>query len=238
MSIRKGTTVIASFVDDSDVVHKTGTETITGNKTFSGNVTFPTTSSLLSPVISKQDSNIEGGEIAFEFADNDSVLDHNVILDVYDGKFRFSSNVNGTIQIPLAINFGTNTIEGTATTALYADLAERYQSDQIYSIGTLIKFGGEKDITIADDKCNGVISENPGFILDNGLEESQPIALVGKTPIRIIGKVNKFDNITLSENPGIGRVAREGEVVIAKALESSEIEEEKLILCITKFNLD
>ena len=70
------------------------------------------------------------------------------------------------------------------------------------------------------------------------LVEGLSVALVGKTVVRIIGKVNKFDNITLSEIPGVGRVAKEGEQVIAKALEASEIDDEKLVLCVTKFNLD
>ena len=131
----------------------------------------------------------------------------------------------------------TSTITGTCTNALWADLAEQYESDEKYEIGTLIKFGGEKDITIANDEVNGVISKKPGFLLDAHLEDSLPVALVGKTPVRIIGKVNKFDKIALSEIPGVGRVAKEGERVIARALESSDNEEEKLVNCVTKFTL-
>lgn len=131
----------------------------------------------------------------------------------------------------------TSGISGTATSALWADLAEQYVTDEKYPVGTLIKFGGEKDITIADDEVNGVISDKPGFLLDYKLEDSLPVALVGKTPVRIIGKVNKFDKIALSEIPGIGRVAKEGERVIARALESSDSEEEKLVKCVTKFTL-
>jgi hypothetical protein len=39
-------------------------------------------------------------------------------------------------------------------------------------------------------------------------EESngQPIALVGRVPVRVIGKVNKFDYIGLSDIPGVGKV--------------------------------
>lgn len=131
----------------------------------------------------------------------------------------------------------TSGISGTATSALWADLAEQYVTDEKYPVGTLIKFGGEKDITIADDEVNGVISDKPGFLLDYKLEDSLPVALVGKTPVRIIGKVNKFDKITLSEIPGVGKVAKEGERVIARALESSDNEEEKLVNCVTKFTL-
>ena len=45
------------------------------------------------------------------------------------------------------------------------------------------------------------------------------------------------DRITLSEIPGVGKVAKVGDVVIARALESSNNEEEKLVKCVTKFTL-
>jgi len=132
----------------------------------------------------------------------------------------------------------SSTIHGTITTALWADLAEMYQSDDKYPIGTLIKFGGEKDITIANNKVNGVISEKPGFLLHYNLEDSQPVALVGKTPIRIIGKIKRFDSIVLSDIPGVGKEqTTSDQKVIALALESSDIEEEKLVMCVTKFTL-
>ena len=147
------------------------------------------------------------------------------------------NNANGNVTCSTTWKF-MQTIDGKAATANWADLAENYKTDEKYPIGTLIKFGGEQDITAADDKCNGVISDKPGFLLDSGLENSLPVALAGKTPVRIIGKINKFDPITLSETRGIGRVAKEGEKIIAKALESSDDENEKLIMCVTKFNLD
>lgn len=230
MSIRKGSRVIAGYIDDSDVVHKTGTETITGAKTFK-NI----------PVLGTyEDNTVEGGEIHFKKGDTDPVLDDVVKVDVYNGLFRIYGYVNGTTVLPFQIDFANNRIMGTATTALWADLAEKYQSDQEYPIGTLICFGGEKDITVAKVNCNGVISDKPGFILDSDLENAQPVALVGKTPIRILGKVKKFDRIVLDpQNPGIGKVqTTSDEKVIAIALEASEIEEEKLVLCVTKFNLD
>ena len=133
----------------------------------------------------------------------------------------------------------SSTINGTCTNALWADLAEQYESDEQYPVGTLICFGGEKDITIAKVNCNGVISEKPGFLLDSHLENSQPVALVGKTPIRVIGKIKKFDRITLSEIPGVGKEqTTSDEKVIAIALEDNDNPEEKLVKCVTKFTLD
>lgn len=230
MSIRKGSTVIASYISDGDVVHRTGTETISGVKTFK-NI----------PVLGTyEDNTVEGGEIWFQKGDTDPVLDSIVKVDVYNGLFRIFGSVSGTTVLPFQIDFANNKIMGTATTALWADLAEKYQSDQEYPIGTLICFGGEKDITVAKVNCNGVISDKPGYLLDSDLENAQPVALVGKTPIRILGKVKKFDRIVLDcENPGIGKVqTTSDEKVIGIALEASEIEEEKLVLCVTKFNLD
>ena len=45
-----------------------------------------------------------------------------------------------------------NLFQGTATQARYADLAEKYESDAEYDAGTVIVFGGEKEITSSKDK--------------------------------------------------------------------------------------
>lgn len=166
-----------------------------------------------------------------------------------------NTTVNGTTNLKgattvtgnLTVNSGTvscdtftgNTFTGTANRAKWADLAENYITDDRYSIGTLIKFGGKCDITIADDNCNGVISDKPGYLLDGALDDSLPVALVGKTPVRVIGLVNKFDRLTLSEIPGVAKVkTSENEKTIAIALESSVLQEEKLIKSVVKVNLD
>ena len=226
------------FVQKTDSV----AETITGEKTFTDKTTHNKEVVVTTASPYGQFRAI-GGNYGF-IVRNDGTNTYFLLTD--------SGNQSGTWNAlrPMTINDATgavtcNTtwtftqgITGQANRALWADLAENYKTDEIYPIGTLIKFGGEKDITAADDKCNGVISDKPGFLLDSELEDSLPVALAGKTPVRIIGKVNKFDPITLSETHGVGRVAKEGETIIAKALESSDDENEKLIMCVTKFNLD
>lgn len=249
MSIRKGSRVIAGYIDDSDVVHKTGNETISGIKTFTSNIKI-TGIDATSGIESIKDFEVydtDGSRVGLVRVQKNSAdrryTGLNVCSDtnVNVGGITVSCAADGTdvkCNLP-AETWGTN-FHGTATTALWADLAEKYQSDQEYAIGTLICFGGKKDITVAKVNCNGVISDKPGFILDSDLENAQPVALVGKTPIRILGKVKKFDRIVLDpQNPGIGKVqTTSDEKVIAIALEASEIEEEKLVLCVTKFNLD
>ena len=134
----------------------------------------------------------------------------------------------------------SETIQGTSLKALWADLAENYKSDVNYKEGTLIVFGGEKEITIAKKKVNGVISSQPAILM-NRESRGIPVALAGRVPVRIIGKVSKFDKICISETEGVGRKKKWYEFfkkTIAISLESKDNEDAKLVLCVTKFNLD
>jgi hypothetical protein len=227
---------------NSDVVHIANTETITGAKTFSAITTHNKEVVVTAASPSGQFRAI-GGNYGF-IVRNDGADTYFLLTNSGNASGTWNdlrplqiTNSTGNVTCGTSWTFSKD-INGTALKAKWADLAENYVSDTIYPIGTLIKFGGEADITIADDNCNGAISDKPGYLLDAELEGGQPIALVGKTPIRIIGKINKHDKVTLSEIPGVGRVATEGEKVIARALESSDNDDEKLIMCVTKFNLD
>lgn len=127
---------------------------------------------------------------------------------------------------------------GTATSALYADLAERYESDKAYPLGTIVSIGGPKEIYIASDpsKVFGIISSNPGFKMnsDAGDDSTHPyIALAGRVPCRVLGSVVKGDPICLSEVPGVGHAGFGGQV-IGRALEDNFELEEKLVLVATK----
>ena len=139
-------------------------------------------------------------------------------------------------------NTFTGTINGISMGSYWGDLAEYYESDNEYPKGTLVKFGGEKEITIADDTVNAVITSNPGFILNMGMNKKtrQAIALVGRVPVRVIGKCNKFDYLTLSDVPGIARALEQNEFpmnVIARALENKDEIKEDLVLCVVKLDL-
>lgn len=133
----------------------------------------------------------------------------------------------------------TKPINGIAMYAYWADLAEYYESDKIYPNGTLVKFGGEKEITIADTEVNAVISSKPGFVLNNELKNGQAIALCGRVPIRVIGKCNKFDYLVLSNISGVASASNDSTTknIIGRALQSKENEEEELILAITQFKI-
>ena len=259
--IEGGYSVYTKTETDAIVVHKTGDEIISGCKSFSGGNNVSAVGIAPINIVDINPDGTTAGTLQYKdivFGDTNNIRIGVVRAGAYTNNRRqiglnVCSNTNtnlGGITISCAADgtdvrcnlptetYGTN-FHGTSTSAKWADLAEMYESDKTYSKGTLIQFGGKKDITIAkNNKCNGVISADPGFVLDAGKENSLPVALCGKTPIRIIGKVKRFDNITLSETHGVGRLALDGEKVIGKCLESSDVEEEKLVMCVTKFNID
>ena len=118
-----------------------------------------------------------------------------------------------------------NTVFAKATSAQYADLAEIYESDSQYEVGTVVIFGGEKEITVssmgADTRVAGVISENPAYLMNNEAT-GQAVALQGKVPCKVIGQISKGDMlVTHSQHPGVARKGIDPKIgtVIGKALE-------------------
>ena len=121
-----------------------------------------------------------------------------------------------------------NTIFATATTALYADVAERFAADEIYTPGTVVELGGSAEITMvrtdASNNVFGVISTRPAFTMNGGAGENDthpPVAMTGRVPVRVTGAVRKGDRL-ISAGDGIARSARSEEAnafnVIGRAL--------------------
>lgn len=144
-------------------------------------------------------------------------------------------------------NIGTtglrwNQIWGVSSSALYADLAERYEADAIYDEGTVVVFGGGKEITActleADTAVAGVVSTNPAYIMNDGGQDpayNPAIALRGKVPIKVIGKVAKGDLLITSRVHGHAiSVGKEdyGCSVIAKAIQDKHTEEAGIVLAV------
>lgn len=86
------------------------------------------------------------------------------------------------------------TFNGTATQAQYADMAEIYSADADYEAGTVVKIGGDAEVTQtlahADRDVFGVISTNPAYLM-NSEAEGVPVALAGRVPVKVIGKIKK-----------------------------------------------
>ena len=129
-----------------------------------------------------------------------------------------------------------NTVFARATTAQYADLAEKYDSDAEYAPGTVVIFGGDKEITvtdqIGDERVAGVVSTQPAYLM-NADSSGLPVALRGKVPVRVVGVVTKGDSLVTSTTPGaaisVGRSRDHAQAVFAKALETHTSDNEKVI---------
>ena len=98
-----------------------------------------------------------------------------------------------------------NLFSGTATSARYADLAEKYTSDVVYPAGTVVVFGGVKEITHCTNenshKVAGIISTDPAYMM-NSEADGQYVALRGRVPCMVVGKVLKGDVLITSSTPG------------------------------------
>ena len=92
--------------------------------------------------------------------------------------------------------------QGTATSALYADLAEKYLADDIYETGTVVVIGGEAEVTACKlgDRAFGAVSANPAFMMNSGLEGGTYIALKGRVPVKVIGPVKKGDRLVAADD--------------------------------------
>jgi len=121
-----------------------------------------------------------------------------------------------------------NKVFAQSTTALYADVAERFAADAIYEPGTVVELGGSAEITRvkrdASDTVFGVISTRPAFTMNGGAGEDDthpPVAMTGRVPVKVTGIVNKGDRL-ISAGAGMARAAQPGEAtsfnVIGRAL--------------------
>jgi hypothetical protein len=129
-----------------------------------------------------------------------------------------------------------NTVFATATSALYADLAENYTADQDYAPGTVVVFGGEKEVTTTtithDTRVAGVISTNPGYLMNAG-SEGLPVAFTGRVPCQVRGPVSKGTVLVTSNTPGVAEALvnslfRPG-CVLGKSLEDIATDDVKTI---------
>ena len=111
-----------------------------------------------------------------------------------------------------------------------ADLAEYYIADKVYEAGTVLVFGGEAEVKVTnsrnDIRVAGVVSANPAYTMNAQLEgkpNAVCIALQGRVPCKVVGKIRKGDLIVTSGIYGVGSAASNDVKVgsvIGKALEN------------------
>jgi hypothetical protein len=109
-------------------------------------------------------------------------------------------------------SFAANIVSATATSALYADLAEVYASDDDYAPGTVVKLGGSAEITVCDQYADtavfGVISTTPAYLM-NSTADGLPVALQGRVPVKVIGPVQKGQRLVSSDHAGLACAAND-----------------------------
>lgn len=132
-------------------------------------------------------------------------------------------------------SFGYNVVYAKATSAQYADLAENYDTDEQYPVGTVVMVGGNREVTASSfgKRAIGVVSENPAYLM-NSQGKGQPIALKGKVKVRVKGFIAKGDEL-IADNQGFAtRVdANFKDKVFAIALAgNADTDTENLIECI------
>ena len=140
------------------------------------------------------------------------------------------SGNNFTLTTGANTNAGTITgnwslSAGSQLRATYADLAEYYEADQMYEPGTILEFGGEKEVTLAEDgtaKVAGIVTTNPAYVMNQCCKGfAVAIALQGRVPAKVRGTIRKGD-MMISGGNGFARpcLAPQMGTVIGKALEN------------------
>jgi len=88
-------------------------------------------------------------------------------------------------------------------------------------------FGGDKEVTIstkADDRrVAGVVSNTAAFAMYDACPgHKNLVALQGRVPVRVVGKVEKGDILVTSNVPGVAVVNNDPKpgMIIGKALEN------------------
>jgi hypothetical protein len=217
---------------------------VSGNIT-SDNITGiirPTSGSGTAGIIFPADPGGGSGDLAtikyYAITGESTVLELAVTNDS-DDTIKLNASGGTTITNTLtttSISTGANTTAGTITgnwslstgsklQSTYADLAEYYEADALYEPGTVLAFGGEKEVTLAEDgttRVAGVVTTNPAYVMNSMCSgNAVAIALQGRVPCKVRGTVRKGD-MMVSAGSGFARPWNNPHMgtVIGKALEN------------------
>lgn len=246
-AVFKGSATNAQTLDNLD---STDFLSAVGNDTTSGTLGVLNDTGLAVGVDSDLRVSVSGSDVTIQ----NQTSNGDVIFRVNDGGVTTTvatlDGATGTLQMSADLlnaqadgvgnigssSVGFNTIHAKATSAQYADLAERFEADTFYPAGTVVELGGAKEITVAQqdltDAVFGVISTQAAYLMNGSAgsnETHPPIAMSGRVPVRVIGSVTKGDRLVSAGN-GLARSARQGEAnafnVIGRALTTKTTVEE------------
>ena len=152
----------------------------------------------------------------------------NQSLELFTPQSGLALTITGSGSSISGIFTGTYTLSaGSRMQSTYAaDLAEYYEGDKEYEVGTVMMLGGEKEVTIAKgvgtSAVAGVVSNNAAYEMYAACPGFKNlIALQGRVPCKVIGKIAKGDMLVVSSIPGVAISSSSPMVgsVIGKALE-------------------
>ncbi|MBX4195607.1 hypothetical protein KW796_01465 [Candidatus Parcubacteria bacterium] len=119
-----------------------------------------------------------------------------------------------------------------------ADLAERYTSQEPLDFGEVVSVDPMNNHAVKKTSYQyqpdalGVVSTDPGFVAGAYTEDSYPIALVGRVPVKVStenGFIRAGDKLTAASVPGYAMKATLAGHVIGHALEN--LKSDKLVDC-------
>jgi len=147
------------------------------------------------------------------------------------GTLTTGSDTNpGTITGVWSLN-GASQLQAT-----YSDLAEWYSADAEYTPGTVLIFGGDAEVTttalINDTRAAGIVTTAPAYTMNNELKGTRAcLALAGRVPCLVVGRVKKGDMLTTSATPGhaVKALTPTLGAIIGKALEDKDYGEAGII---------
>jgi len=135
------------------------------------------------------------------------------ILKVYNIE-NLGANASGNIGS--ASSF-FNRVFATSSSALYADVAERFAADEVLAAGTVVELGGSAEITKSREELSesvfGVVSTRAAYLMNAGAGDDDshpPVAMTGRVPVLVTGAVKKGDRL-VSAGQGRARAAAPGE---------------------------
>lgn len=230
----QGANVSATANVQAGNVNTTGLISATGNITSVGNVAgnfFIGNGSQLTGLslgvsvtkIVNGTSNVEinatGGNVGFNVGGvaNVIVVDTSTAYcNVVSVRSIAKTGTNAVGNIGSSSNY-FNQVFATATTALYADVAERFEADELLEPGTVVELGGIKEITKSctdlSESVFGVISTRPAYTMNGGAGEDDThpkVAMTGRVPVKVVGYIKKGDRLVSAGN-GLARAALPGE---------------------------
>ena len=125
-----------------------------------------------------------------------------------------SAATDTEMEAPTLVDIRANIVHATTTSAMYADLAERYEADCDTEVGDVVILGGKAEITKCQEELSdavfGVISESPAFLMNSqaGNNDSHPmVALKGRVMVKLQGTGRAGDRV-VSAGDGLARIAQ------------------------------